>query len=153
MKIVVIGCGNWLTGDDAVGLHVIRELQRQELPLHIKVIEAGTPGIELMDMMEDADKAIIVDAVISGSPIGTVHKFTDKDLPPRNLMPLSLHGFNIIDAIELGGKVQPERMPKEIVIIGIEIPDIREYKIGLSAQVQNKVLEAVKAVLNELEFT
>lgn len=101
-RIYVIGCGNLYASDDAVGLHVVRSLKECQLPVGVKVIEAGCPGLNLLDLWEGADKVIIVDAVKSGSEPGTVHCFDASFLPPREIMPVSLHGMNVIDAVELG---------------------------------------------------
>jgi len=150
MKTVILGCGNPLAADDAVGLIVVRELMQLDLPPGVEVVEAGTPGIGLIDLMVEHDRAIIVDAVISGAEPGTVHRFKDDVLPNRDVLPLSVHGINVVDAIALGRQVQPDEMPKEIVIVGVEIADRTPFTQGLSPAVAAAIPEAVKAVKREI---
>src|SRR5664280_160444 len=100
--LLVIGCGNLLASDDGVGIEIVRRLQEMELPQGVQIVEAGTPGLQLLDIWEKAEQVIIVDAVRSGEPVGTIHCFDAALLPPREFMPLSSHGINVIDAIELG---------------------------------------------------
>jgi hydrogenase maturation protease len=151
-KTVVLGCGNPLAADDAVGLAVIRELKQMDLPPGVEVVEAGTPGIGLIDLMAGYDRAIIVDALISGAAPGTVHRFREDILPDRKSLPLSVHGMNAVDAILLGRLVQPDEMPAELVIVGVEITDRTPFTQGLSPAVAAAIPEAVKAVKREIGF-
>lgn len=150
MKTVVIGCGNLLASDDAVGIEVIKILSQRELPPHVELIEAGTPGLSLIHMLEGADKAIIVDAVMSGAEPGTIYRFTAENLPSRDIVPSSLHDLNLVDAIELGRQLQDELMPRDIVIIGVEISRAEKFRIGLSPEVERVIPRLVEAVLKEL---
>lgn len=150
MKTVVIGCGNLLASDDAVGIEVIKILSQRELPPHVELIEAGTPGLSLIHMLEGADKAIIVDAVMSGAEPGTIYRFTAENLPSRDIVPSSLHDLNLVDAIELGRQLQDELMPRDIVIIGVEISRAEKFRIGLSPEVERVIPRLVEAVLGEL---
>lgn len=150
MKTVIIGCGNLLASDDAVGIEVIKILSQRELPPHVELIEAGTPGLSLIHMLEGADKAIIVDAVMSGAEPGTIYRFTADNLPSRDIVPSSLHDLNLVDAIELGRQLQDELMPREIVIIGVEISRAEKFRIGLSPEVERVIPRLVEAVLKEL---
>ena len=147
MKIAVLGCGNSLIEEDSIGIHVVRELKESKLPDFVTVIEAGTPGLGLLDMIEGFDKVIIIDAIVSGAPIGSIHRFTDEILPKRDALPFSLHGFNIADAIELGKKVCPQKLPK-IVIVGIEIARRGIVNVE-NKEFVPKVKEAVLKIINE----
>lgn len=146
MKIVVIGCGNLLIEEDSIGINAVRELRKYQLPDFVTIIEAGTPGLGLLDLMEGFDKVIIVDAVVSGAPIGTIHRFTDEILPPREVVPFSLHGFNIVDAIQLGKKVQPEKLP-EIVIMGIEVGQLKLNKVDVDNSIKLTIQKAIETIL------
>jgi hydrogenase maturation protease len=149
-KIVVLGCGNTLMGDDGVGIRVIERLQEMKLPENVEVIEAGVGGMSILSWIEDADKAVIVDAVQTGNePAGTVYEFTDKELPPSDMFMLSLHDLNLVDTINVGRIVQ--KMPEEIVIIGVEVKRVAEFTRELTPEVEGAIPEVLDLVLKELK--
>lgn len=141
MSTVVIGLGNELCSDDAVGLAVARQIEG--------AVEGGCPGLGLLDLIAGFDRAILIDAVVSGAAPGTVHRFTLADLPDRRLLPLSLHGVNAVDALVLGQVAAPEQLPAEVVIIGVEIVERAPFRSGLSPAVAAAVPSAVDAVMRE----
>ena len=148
-KIKVLGCGNTLVGDDGVGIRVIERLQQIKLPPDVEVIDAGVGGLAILGWIEDADKVIIIDAVQTGNePPGTVYKFTDKELPPSNMFMLSLHDLNLVDTINVGRIVQ--KMPDEIVIIGVEVKRVAEFTKELTPEVEAAIPEVLGVVLEEI---
>lgn len=153
--LLVIGCGNEFASDDAIGLQVIRSLKECKLPDGVELIEAGTPGLNLLDLWDRADRVIIVDAVKSGAAPGMVHNFDASLLPPRDVMPVSSHGVNIIDAVELGRLMG--RLPTQLTIIGVEILSEEPFHVGLTPEVEaavprarDRVLETIKEILARL---
>jgi hydrogenase maturation protease len=149
-KIKVLGCGNTLVGDDGVGIRVIERLQEMPLPSNVEVIDAGVGGMAILSWIEDADKVVIVDAVQTGNePPGTVYKFTDKELPPSDMFMLSLHDLNLVDTLNVGRVVQ--KMPEEIVIIGVEVKRVAEFTKELTPEVEAAIPEVIGLVLKELE--
>ncbi len=147
-KLLVIGCGNLLAADDGVGLHVVRSLKECPLPKGVEVIEAGCPGLNLLDLWEGFEKVILVDAVKSGAPPGTVHCFDAGVLPPREVMPLSTHGINVIDAVELGRRLG--RLPQRLAIVGVEIAREDAFVEELSPAVAAAVPRARERLLEEI---
>ena len=148
-ELLVIGCGNEFASDDAVGLQVIRSLKEDKLPDGVELIEAGTPGLNLLDLWDRADRVIIVDAVKSGAAPGTVHSFDASLLPPRDVMPVSSHGLNIIDAVELGRLLG--RLPAQLTIIGVEILSEEPFHVGLTPDVEAAVPRARERVLEAIK--
>ncbi|HWI50726.1 MAG TPA: hydrogenase maturation protease [Symbiobacteriaceae bacterium] len=147
MSCIVIGIGNELCADDGVGLAVVRQLQAAGVA---GAVAAGCPGLGLLDLLEGYDRAILVDAVVSGAPPGTVHRFGLGDLPDRSLLPLSLHGLNAVDALALGQVVAPEHLPREVIIVGVEIADRTPFQEGLSPAVAAAVGPAADIVRKAL---
>jgi hydrogenase maturation protease len=147
--IKILGCGNTLVGDDGVGIRTVERLQRLELPPNVEVIDAGVGGLAILSWIEDADKVIIVDAVQTGNePPGTVYEFTDKELPPSDMFMLSLHDLNLVDTLNVGRVVQ--KMPDEIVIIGVEVKRVAEFTKDLTPEVEAAIPEVLDLVLKEL---
>ena len=148
-EVLVIGCGNLLAADDGVGLHVVRSLKECKLPDGVKVIEAGCPGLNLLDLWDGVERVILVDAVMSGAPPGTVHCFDASLLPPREVMPLSSHGINVIDAVELGKKLG--KLPERLLVVGVEIVTEEAFVEELSPAVAAAVPRARARILEEIK--
>ncbi|MEM2960843.1 MAG: hydrogenase maturation protease, partial [Candidatus Bathyarchaeia archaeon] len=74
-EIKIICCGNVLASDDGVGPAIAKELCSLDLPENVEVIDAGTPGLSIVELILGARKVIFVDATITGSKPGTVQKF------------------------------------------------------------------------------
>lgn len=147
-KVVVIGCGNLLASDDGIGIHVARGLKRYDLPSEVDIIEAGCPGLDLLRLWESEDKVLIIDAVISGSKPGTVHVFSSNQVIPREIMPLSSHSFNVVDAIELGKRLGI--IPEQLIIIGIELETEKAYREELSPSVERAIPIACEQIIKEI---
>jgi hydrogenase maturation protease len=143
---IVVGCGNRLCTDDAAGLEAVRQYGAMDVPDHVCVVEAGCPGYGLLDLIAGFKRAILVDAVVSGAPPGTIHRFAADALPPRELLPLSSHGVNMIDALTLGRMLAPGSLPPRIVIIGIEVSDRTPYCEGLTPAVASALPKLIAAI-------
>jgi hydrogenase maturation protease len=134
----VVCFGNAWHGDDGFGQHVLRSL-----PAGIEAFDAGTAGLDALGYFEDCDKAVIVDAVRTGAPVGTVHRLLPGDLAiPGD--ELSLHELGVSSVLA----ALPE--PPDVVIIGAEVGEVRAFSDRLSAPVAAAVPEAVELVLREV---
>lgn len=133
-------------GDDGVGVHVLGELR--ETGLDAEIVDAGTGGLDLVDLMTGADTVILIDAVRCGGEAGTVYRFSENDMPGGK-EGLSMHDIGIPHAIELGRTLYPGRMPSTIVVIGVEIGR-SEMGIGLSDMVRGAIPEVVGMIKKEL---
>ncbi len=150
-KIKVLGAGNYLMADDGVGVHILEKLEQSTVP-DVELENAGVGGLAILDLIEDADDVIIIDAVRGGGGApGSIYKFTDKDLPPAQLFMMSLHDLNLVDTLALGHQIQPELMPDNITIIGIEVERVEGICTELSPSVQAAAAEVVTIVFEEIE--
>jgi len=150
-RIVVAGIGNLLLRDEGVGIHVINELKEHSLPENVEVHDCATRGIDALNELEGADKAIIIDAVKLGNEPGAVYRFTLDELErnDKTLRMISFHDLDLITAIKIGRDTY--NLPKEVVIIGIEPKCADEYSMELTPEVAKAVPKAVKAVLDEIK--
>ena len=64
--VLVMGLGNFLMGDEGIGVHLAQEMEKMELPEFIKVVDGGTGGFFLMGYFDQFDKVILVDATMDG---------------------------------------------------------------------------------------
>jgi hydrogenase maturation protease len=152
LKVKIIGCGNILAGDDGLGVYAVRELMKMKLPKEVEVIEAGVPGLALLDLLENTDAVIILDALKTGRKKGEIRKIEIKELPKNSEHKISAHQLNLIDTLRLGLKVTPEKMPNRLVILGIEVGEIKEFHVGLSREIKEAIPKLIENVLREINF-
>jgi hydrogenase maturation protease len=148
VKVVVVGVGNAVRGDDAAGLAVAERVRRRA-PRGVHVVECEQEPTRLLDAWEGADLALVVDASLSGAAAGAVRRFdaTAGPIPSRTFRS-STHAFGIGDAVELGRALG--RIPRQVVVFGIEGADFA-LGSGLSDRVASAVDEVAEVVLAELD--
>lgn len=144
-KIKIIGCGNYLAYDEGVGIHVVKRLKNEILPGNVEVIELRNPGQLLLELVAGADKLIIIDASSENNKSGTIHKYTNNDGEIKDILANTLHAYSFYPVFELR-----EKLPREIVVIGIEIEERKKFSVGLSHNVFSALDEAIKFVIDEL---
>jgi hydrogenase maturation protease len=150
---LVIGMGHGDRGDDAVGAEVARVVAAAGIP-GVRVLEHEDPTA-LLDLWAGHDPVVVVDAVRSGRPPGTVHRLETGAGAPR--MPPSAwagtgrggtHAFGLAAAVELARALN--RLPPRLVVVGVEATTF-EYGAPLSAPVAAAVPDAAAQVLSVLE--
>ena len=147
MGKLVMGIGNVLLKDEGIGCHVVHALGEADLS-DVEIIDGGT-SLEVLQLCEDADKLIIVDAVRGGGMPGQIYRFRIGDITLEQKPLLSLHDMSLIDSLKL------MRLWHNIdgaVIIGIEPKDIG-WGLELSPELQQTVPRIIDVVLAELNNT
>ncbi|HXQ79072.1 MAG: hydrogenase maturation protease [Thermoplasmata archaeon] len=145
---LVIGVGNDHRGDDRSGLEVARAL-RVRLGGKARVEECASGGIALLEIWRDADRVLVVDAVRSGAPSGTVHRLEPGDgalLGFRGAT--STHGLSLGEAVALAAGLGC--LPRQLVVYGIEAESF-EMGVGLTPSVARGVEEATARIQAEIE--
>jgi hydrogenase maturation protease len=147
--IRIIGIGNGLRGDDAVGLVVARCLRDLVGP-HVQVVEADGPCLNLLDLMEGAEKVVLVDAASGSGPEGLIHRFEATAGPiGREVFPTSTHAIGLAEAIEIGRALG--RLPAVMLVYGIEISGTTIGN-GLTMAVSAAVEEVAARILREVDI-
>ena len=109
--------GNRWRGDDAAGLVAAQGL-REFLP-EANVVELEGEPVSLLDAWEGEERVIVIDAVVSGSEPGTVHRIDAlEDELPDYMRRTSTHALGLAEAIELGRAL--DRLPRGLIVFGIE---------------------------------
>lgn len=146
-KALIIGVGNLILKDEGVGVHVVRQLEDRGLPSGVEAIDGGTATMDLLAVIQEAARIIVIDAVRVGGKPGTIYRFFPEDLSCESERPLSLHEVGLLEVLgmarQLGGH-------GEVVIIGVEPKEI-SWGVELSPEVEAKVPKVIEAVLKELE--
>ena len=145
-KVVIIGIGNLILQDGGVGVHAVRELEKRDLPAHVEVIDGGTYLMDLLSVMQEAERIIVIDALRGGGEPGTLYRVTPADLMAETERTLSLHQVGLLEVLgmvrQLGGNPQ-------VVIIGVEPKEI-SWGMELTPEVGAKLPRVIDAVFEEL---
>ncbi len=145
--LALIGIGNRFRRDDGAGLEVARRL-RLAHPPGVRFFEQEGEPASLIETWSEVEEALVVDAVSSGSPPGTVHRFDASAEPlPAELFRASTHAMGLTDAIELGRELN--RLPGRLVVYGI-VGESFEAGEGLTPAVQEAVAALVMDLYHEL---
>ena len=140
MRILVLGVGNILLTDEAIGVRIVEALeQRYILPDYVEILDGGTAGMELLGDMANRDHLIIADAIVSkkNAP-GTMALFTNK------ISPHQLGLADVLSALRFTGE-----FPKKLTLVGV-IPESLEPHIGLTPTVEAMIEPALEQVLAAL---
>jgi hydrogenase maturation protease len=147
---LVLGLGNSLAGDDAVGLEAARRLAALPLPPGVRVVAAESPGLDLIDLLADSGRAILLETVVAEGPVGAIHRLKPDQLAAREGA-LSAHDFGVAEALRLAELAEPERLPRELVILAMTIAPPSSGSVGLSEQAEAALPRLIEAALEEIE--
>ena len=143
----VVGIGNVLLRDEGIGCHVVGALEGIPLP-DVQVIDGGTCP-DVLQLLEDVDKLVIVDAVRGGGMPGQIYRFRPEDVTLEQKPLLSLHDMSLIDSLKL---MQVRHNVGDAVIIGVEPKEIN-CGLELSPELQERIPQIIDAILSELNNT
>ncbi len=144
-RLLVIGIGNRYRRDDGVGPAVIDELRTlNSTTTLLDLLESDGEPTRILDLWEGADRVVVIDAMRSGAPPGTIRHidaWTDR-LP--DTATASTHAAGVGHAVELGRVL--DRLPRKLSVICVEGSDFSEGP-GLSTAVAASVIGTAEAVL------
>ena len=149
-RVVVLGVGSVLTGDDALGPTVVRTLAAgYDLGAEVEALDAGTPGMDLAALVGDAEAVIVVDTVLARGEPGTVAVYDRAQLLSRPLEPrVNPHAPGLLEtlwALDFAGIG-----PSWVRLVGV-VPARTDVGVGLSDPVRAAVPAALAAVVDALE--
>ena len=121
-KITILGVGNELLCDEGVGIHVIKEIQERNLPPEIDIIEGGTDGFGLLNIITSCDHLIVIDSLKGGGSPGSIYRFHIDDAPNT----------------------------PETIVIGVE-PKNLKTGMHLSPEIKKKIPRIIELVLDEID--
>lgn len=147
-RVVVLGVGNLLLGDEGVGVHCVAALERElDLPASVRLIDGGTSTHALLEEVEDLDALIIVDAVATGGRPGELVRLEGDQVPSAFATVLSPHQIGVADLLATLALVG--RSPRRVVLLGIE-PARIELDLELSPVVAARLPALCDLVIAEL---
>ena len=144
-KVLILGIGNILMGDEGVGVHVVNSLERAALPADVDVLDGGVGSFLLLEPMQSAERVILIDATIDGQKTGSVRRLKPRfstDYPAT----LTAHDIglkDLLDAFYLMGKTP------DVTLFAISITDLQDMEMKLSPELVPVVPVVAKMVLEE----
>jgi len=148
--ILILGIGNYLMGDEGVGVHAIKALEKESFPPYVRLLDGGTGGFHLLASLQEHPTVILIDATMDGSDPGTVrilHPRFASEFPRA----LSAHDIGLRDLIE--SAILLGNLP-ETHLVTVAIGALQDLRTELSAPVRDalpSVVRAVRQILSELE--
>jgi hydrogenase maturation protease len=146
-SILILGVGNYLMGDEGVGVHLIQEIAKMKLPKYIDILDGGTGGFLLLNCFEAYHTIIFVDATMDGQEKGTISLIRPKfaaDFPSA----LSVHDVGLKDMIEA---VYLMDVKSDLYLFTISITEITPMTIALSSEVQGAIPKTINRILELAE--
>ena len=160
-KILIAGVGNELRQDDAFGMILASKLlDEAELPASVKVIEAGSAGIHLVQQLYDRyDVLMILDTVQWGDAPGKISlkEVVVKDIrempaEEKNNFLADMHYINPVKALMMAKAL--DVIPEKVYFLGCEAADHEDIDVGMSPVVSSaiplafsKVMEWIKGIM------
>jgi len=144
-RLLVLGIGNLLMGDEGVGVHVVRELENEPLPPGGAYLDGGTGSLTLLGPMQEADRIVLVDATIDGSAPGSVRRLRPRfsNDYPRTLTAHDIGLKDLLDVFYLMGQ-EPD-----VTLFAVSIASLQPVGTELSAALAQRVPEIARRVLDE----
>jgi hydrogenase maturation protease len=140
-RTVVLGLGNMLMADDGVGLAALARLEEEWfIPRDVELVDGGTWGMNLLPVIERADRVVILDAIDLGDPPGTLIRLEGDEIPRFLGVKLSPHQIDLREVLALAAL--RGTLPGEVIALGIQ-PARVEMSTTLSPVVSGRMDQLV----------
>lgn len=150
-RLLIMGVGNYLMGDEGVGVHSAQLLSRLSLPPGVDVVDGGTGGFHLLEYFEKYPRVILIDATLDGNKAGSIRLIRPRfaaDFPKS----MSTHDIGLKDmmsSLQLLGKIP------DIHLFVVSIEFIQQQGVELTDEVEAampELLQQVTALTDKLVF-
>ena len=140
--VLILAVGNLLMGDEGVGVHALRALEREAPVPRTRLLDGGVGGVNLLDDIQRARTVIMIDATRDGRPAGTVKLLRPKTVGaiPQGL---SAHDFGLKDLFAAAALLGA--MP-EVHLFTISVETVKPMCLELSSPVAGAIPEVLRAV-------
>ncbi len=146
-RILVMGIGNYLMGDEGIGPHVAERLPQYPLPENVDVVDGGTGGFHLLEYFESYDTVILIDATLDDNETGTVRLIRPRfaqDFPRA----MSTHDIGLKDMVSALQLL--DRMP-DIHLFVVSIESVQQQGIELTPEVEQQVPDLCHKIITLIE--
>lgn len=136
-RVLILGVGNYLMGDEGVGVHLARQLASELNDEQIDVVDGGTGGFQLMEWMESYPTVILVDATLDQREPGTIRLIQPRfsaDFPKA----MSTHEIGLKDLVE--SLILLDKLPQMYLFV-VSISKVQPLSIELSPEIDRSLLQ------------
>lgn len=142
--VLVVGCGNILRGDDAVGPVLIRRLWEDGVPETVRIVDGGTAGMDVAFQMRGAQRVVVVDASSTGASPGIVYRVPGEELADTGpLDGIHTHSFRWDHALTFSRWLLGPECPTDVTVFLIEVADLTP-----GAELTSEVRVAMEQVID-----
>jgi hydrogenase maturation protease len=148
-KVLVLGIGNVLMGDEGVGVRVVEALTGTSMPEGVEILDGGVGSFLLLEPMQTARKVILIDACVDGANAGEIRRLRPRFSTeyPKTLTAHDIGLKDLLDAFHLMGDTDPD-----VTLFAISIPPLQDMGMELSAPVSAAVPRIADLVRREVEL-
>ncbi len=143
--IAIIGVGNFLMGDEGVGIHATQKLRKEFKRDDCDIIDAGVPSMALLHMLEGRRLVFIIDCADFDGAAGEIEVFRPDEVKHEQNAEISIHASELLTTLDVGLKIGMEMPP--IWIIGIQ-PGSIEESMELSEDVKDALADLPEIIEN-----
>lgn len=143
---LVVGLGNPILGDDGIGWRVAEAVRSACDDPDVEILCLSLGGLALMEHLAGYHRCLIVDAMTTGAPAGTLHRMSAREMDELSIQhTASVHDMSLAAALSFGRQLGL-LLPEEIQIVGVEALPEFEFGERLSPVLENILPQAVAAV-------
>lgn len=147
-SVLVLGLGNILMSDDGVGVRAVQEMDaRYDFSEFVSLVDGGTMGLDLLPMIEDCSRLLILDAVTADSPPGTMVRADGEEITSFLSSKISPHQLGVKDLFFCAR--MRGRMPEHAVLLGVAVKNI-DTGYGLTGPVADSLAPLMESALKQL---
>ena len=144
--VLALGIGNVLMGDEGVGVHVVRRLERADLPDNVRCLDGGTGSFHLLEPMQQARRVILIDATADGQPPGTLRRLRPRfssEYPPT----LTAHDIGLKDLLD-AAYLMGDHL--DVTLFAISITEPQGVGMELSLSLVERLDEITASIRKEI---
>jgi len=145
--VTVLGVGNPIMADDGTGLELLGRVRAQRRDPRVEYVDGATGGMELLPVVTEAKRLLVLDAVAGSTP-GQVVQLSGDQLPRLLSGKLSPHQVGLLDVFAAARLL--DREPEVIEVVGVVAAKV-EMRLGLSGPVTGALGEAVGAAVQVID--
>ncbi len=149
-KTLVLGIGNTIRGDDAVGIFAVRAFKKENKAAFVDVKETQEAGLNLLGFLTGYKKAVIVDSIVTakGKP-GDIHRLTKSQLCGASSL-YSSHQIGLATLIKLCKRLKID-LPKDVILYAVEIEQQYSFsENSLSSILEKRITKVVSLIQEEV---
>lgn len=146
-RLLILGLGNVLCGDDGLGVVAVERLrERYEAPEGVEILDGGTLGLSLLSWTTDTETLLLVDAIRTDDPAGTLVRLVGDEVAPAVRHRLSVHQIGVADLLD--GMRLIGRCPPTMHLLGI-VPESLHLGTDRTPPIERALPRLIDAIVQE----